>query len=96
MPASWVTLTLAVAVHLSPQSHTTHSGAHVKMAAEKVPDVRDLGGQRKHIPHGNMRVKLLDYIGQVFECKADNQDYSRRVHVKRRGGARLVRRARLA
>ncbi len=63
------------------------------MAAEEVPDVRDLGGQRKHIPHGNMRVKLLDYIGQVFECKADNQDYSHRVLVKLRGGAHQARRA---
>jgi hypothetical protein len=33
-------------------------------------DVGALGGQRECIPHRNMRAKLPNYIGQVFECKA--------------------------
>jgi hypothetical protein len=53
------------------------------MAAEEVPDLRGPGGKRKRIPHGNMRVKLLNYIGQVFECKADSSHYSRRVLANR-------------
>jgi len=67
----------------SPITHNT-SGARVIMAAEEVPDLRGPGGKRKHIPHGNMRVKLLNYIGQVFECKADSSHYySRRVLANR-------------
>src|ERR1700704_4173081 len=62
----------------SPITHDA-SRARVIMAAEEVPDLRGPGGKRKRIPHGNMRVKLLDYIGQVFECKADSSHYSRRV-----------------
>ena len=58
------------------------------MAAEEVADVNGPGGQRTRIPHGNMRAKLPNYIGQVFECKADNPHYSRKVLANRRGGAR--------
>lgn len=46
------------------------------MAAEEVADVRGLCAQRKRVIPGNMRAKLLDYIGQVFECKADSPPYS--------------------
>ena len=49
------------------------------ISAEEFSDERGLGGQRKRIPHGNMRAKLLNYIGQVFECKADIPHSSRRV-----------------
>ena len=66
----------------SPITHDA-SGACVIMAAEEVPDLRGPGGKRKRIPHGNMRVKLLNYIGQVFECKADSSLYSRRVLANR-------------
>ena len=55
------------------------SGARVMISAEEFPDERGLGGQRKRISHGNMRAKLLNYIGQVFECKADIPHSSRRV-----------------
>jgi hypothetical protein len=48
------------------------------MAAEEVADVRSPGGQRNRIPHGNMRAKLLNYIGQVYECKADSPHYCSR------------------
>ena len=51
------------------------SGARVMISAEEFPDERGLGGQRKRIPHGNMRAKLPNYIGQVFECKADSSHY---------------------
>ena len=66
------------------------------MAAEEVADVSDRRAQRTGVTYGNMRPKLSDYIGQVFECKADSPHYSRRVLVKWRGGARQARRARLA
>ena len=46
------------------------------LVAKEVADVRGPGGQRKRIPHGNMRAKLLNYIGQIFECKADSPHYS--------------------
>ena len=59
----------------SPITHDA-SGARVMMVAEEVADVRGPGGQRKRIPHGNMRAKLLNYIGQIFECKADSPHYS--------------------
>jgi len=59
----------------SPITHDA-SGARVMMVAEEVADVRGPGSQRKHIPHGNMRAKLLNYIGQIFECKADSPHYS--------------------
>ena len=69
------------------------SGARVMMVAEEVPDLRGPGGKRKRILHGNMRVKLLNYIGQVFECKADSSHYSRRVLANRhRNLARDIRR----
>jgi hypothetical protein len=48
------------------------------MAAEEVADVRDRRAQRTGVTYGNMRAKLSDYIGQVFECKADSPYYSRR------------------
>ena len=79
----------------SPITHDA-SGARVMMAAEKVADVRGPGGQRKRISHGNMRAKLLNYIGQIFECKADRTHYSRRFVASWRGGARKARGARLA
>src|SRR5262245_58675398 len=52
------------------------SGARLRMSVQKASDVRGPGGQRTQIPHGNMRAKLLNYIGQVFECKADGLHYS--------------------
>jgi hypothetical protein len=58
------------------------------MAAEEVTDLRGPGGQCKRIPHGNMRANLLNYIEQVFECKADSPHYSRRSAANSRGGAR--------
>jgi hypothetical protein len=48
----------------------------VMMPAEEVADVRDRRAQRTGVPYGNMRAKLPDYIGQVFECKADSPYYS--------------------
>ena len=48
------------------------------MAAEEVADVSDRRAQRTGVTYSNMHAKLLDYIGQVFECKADNPHYSRR------------------
>ena len=67
------------------------SGARVMRSVEEVPDVRGLGGQRKRIPHGNMCAKLPNYIGQVFECKADRPHSSRRVLTNWWGGARQAR-----
>ena len=61
------------------------------MATKKAADVRGPGGQRTRIPHGNMRAKLLNYIGQVFECKADDTYYIRK-DSSRIGGARRVKR----
>jgi hypothetical protein len=58
----------------SPITHNA-SGTRVMMAAEEVPDLRGPSGKRKRILHGNMRAKLLNYIGQVFECKADSLHY---------------------
>ena len=49
------------------------------MAAAKVAGVGDSHRARTRIPRGNMRAKLLDYIGQVFECKAEGPHYLRRV-----------------
>ena len=46
------------------------------MPAEEVADVRDRRVQRTGVTYGNMRAKLSDYIGQVFECKADSPHYS--------------------
>ena len=70
----------------SPVTHDA-SVARVMMAVGEAADVGDPGDQRKRIPHGSMRAKLLNYIGQVFECKADSPHYSRRVLVTRLGGA---------
>ena len=49
------------------------------MVAEEVADVRDRRAERTGVPDGNMRAKLSDYIGQVFECKADRPHYWRTV-----------------
>jgi hypothetical protein len=46
------------------------------MAAEEVLTMRGPGGQRTHSSHGNLRAKLPNYMGQVFECKADIINYS--------------------
>ena len=40
------------------------------MVAEEVADARDRRAERTSVTYGNMRVKLSDYIEQVFECKA--------------------------
>ncbi len=58
----------------------THAASEARsiMTVEEAADVRVAGGQRKPILHGYMRAKLLNYIGQVFECKADNAHNSRR------------------
>ena len=48
------------------------------MAAEEVAEVRDRRAQRTGVTFGNMRAQLSDYIGQVFECKAESPHYSRR------------------
>jgi hypothetical protein len=48
----------------------------VMMVAEKVADVRDRRAQRIGVTDGNMHAKLSNYIGQVFECKADSPYYS--------------------
>ena len=45
------------------------------MSVQKSTDVGGPDGQRTRIPHGNRRAKLQDYIGQVFECKADGLHY---------------------
>jgi hypothetical protein len=66
------------------------------MAAEEVADVRGLRAQRKRVIPGNMRAKLSDYIGQVFECKADSPYYSRRFVGNSWSSVRQARRARLA
>lgn len=49
------------------------------MVAEEVADVRDRRAERTGVTYGNMRVKLSDYIEQVFECKADRPHYWRMV-----------------
>ena len=49
------------------------------MGAEEVADVRGPGDQRERIPHGNMCAKLLNYIGQIFECKADSLNIELRI-----------------
>ena len=59
----------------SPITHDTPE-ARVMMVVEEVADMRGPGGQRKRIPHGNMAAKLPNYIGQIFECKADSPHYS--------------------
>lgn len=40
------------------------------MVAEEVADARDQRAERTGVSYDNMRVKLSDYIEQVFECKA--------------------------
>jgi hypothetical protein len=61
------------------------------MAAEEVVDMKNQRAQRTGVTYGNMRAKLSDYIGQVFECKADSPHYSRRGIAHWRGGARQAR-----
>ena len=46
------------------------------IAAEEVADVSDRRAQRTGVTYGNMCAKLSDYIGQIFECKADRPHYS--------------------
>jgi hypothetical protein len=46
--------------------------------AHAAPGARGSRSQRTRVSHGNMRAKLPDYIGQVFECKADNPYCSRK------------------
>jgi hypothetical protein len=48
-------------------------------AAQKVADVSDRRAQRIGVTCDNMRAKRSNYIGQVFECKADHPHYSRTV-----------------
>ena len=62
----------------------------VMMAAEETAGVRGQRAQRKCVIHGNIRAKLSNYIGQVFECKADSLHYSRRfiaIRIETRQGA---------
>jgi len=81
---------LAVTYTLRLYPKVTHdaSGARLTMAAAKVAGVNGSHGQRTHVPPGNMRAKLPDYIGQVFECKADNPYYSHSFAANQRGEAR--------
>ena len=57
-------------------SLSTHNGAgtHVTPTVAGVTGVRDSRSQRTRVPLGHLRAKLPDYIGQVFECKADNPE----------------------
>lgn len=41
------------------------------MATADIAGMRDSRGQHTGVPRGNIRAKPLDYIEQVFECKAD-------------------------
>ena len=57
-------------------SLSTHNGAgpHLTPTAAGVAGVSDSCSHCTHVPHGHLRAKLPDYIGQVFECKADNPE----------------------
>jgi hypothetical protein len=57
----------------APLSTLMHdaSRARMPMAAAKIAGVGSSHRPCTHIPHGNMRAKPLDYIEQVFECKAE-------------------------
>ena len=98
MRASWATLTLAVTVHSVPlsQPHARRTRGAPDDSEAEVAGMSGSCGQRTRDSHGNMRAKLSDYIGQVFECKADSPHYSRRfvtnwqVGVHRMQGARLA------
>mgnify|MGYP003444054023 FL=1 len=57
---------------------------------EGAADVGALGGQRERFPHRNMRAKLPNYIGQVFECKAGRTHCSQRLITHRRTGPDLL------
>jgi hypothetical protein len=63
------------------------------MAAAKVAGVGSSHRPRTHIDRGNMRAKLMDYIGQVFECKDEGAHYLGRVLKNRQGSACQARRA---
>ena len=69
------------------------SRARMTMAAAKVAGVGSSHRPRTHIDRGNMRAKPLDYIGQVFECKAEGAHYLGRVLENWRGSARQAQRA---
>jgi hypothetical protein len=55
--------------------------------------VRDRRAQRTGVTSGNMCAQLSDYIGQVFECKAESPYYSRRgtAHSYKWGASRAIR-----
>ena len=74
MRASWATLTLAVTVHSVPlsQPHARRTRGAPDDSEAEVAGMSGSCGQRTRDSHGNMRAKLSDYIGQVFECKADS------------------------
>ena len=60
---------------------------HVMRVAKEAADVRDRHAQRTGVTYGNMRAKLSDYIGQVFECKAargKGREANGERHVKRK------------
>jgi len=56
------------------------------MAAADITGVRDSRGQHTRVRRGNIREKLMDYIEQVFECKADTLEIFARVLPTLRGG----------
>ena len=58
------------------------------MAAADIAGVRDSRSQRTRVSRGNIRAKLLDYIEQVFECKADALELFAQVRRNRAGRAR--------
>ena len=82
-------------LHLQPITHDA-TGVRVTMATKEAADIRGPGGQRIRIPHGNMHAKLLDYIGQVLECKADCTHYYLQDSSHTGGAGRVKREARLA
>ena len=91
MTTSWAVLSGCDRTPCTCAPITPHAyQERVLMAAEEVADVRDRRAQRTGVTYGNMRAKLSDYIGQVFECKADSPYYSRRGITHWWGGARLT------
>lgn len=58
------------------------------MAAADITGVRDSRGQHTRVRRGNIREKLMDYIEQVFECKADTLELFARVLRNLAGRAR--------
>ena len=63
------------------------------MAAAKVAGVGSSHRPRTHIDRGNMRAKFMNYIGQVFECKAEAHIIYGRVLENWQGSACQSRRA---